>query len=40
MRPNVFIKRNASTILTFVGGEGLIATSFMAVKATPKALYL
>ncbi len=40
MRPNVFIKRNASTILTFVGGAGLIATSVMAVKTTPKALYL
>ena len=35
-----FIKRNASTILTCVGGVGVVATSVMAVKATPKALQL
>ena len=35
-----FIKRNASTILTCIGGAGVIATSVMAVKATPKALWL
>lgn len=35
-----FCKRNASTILTCVGGVGVIATSVMAVKATPKALRL
>lgn len=35
-----FVKRNASTILTCAGGAGVIATSIMAVKATPKALYL
>lgn len=34
----LFLKRNASTILTCVGGVGVIATSVMAVKATPKAL--
>lgn len=34
----VFLKRNASMILTCVGGVGVIATSVMAVKATPKAL--
>ena len=33
-----FIKRNASTILTCIGGPGVVATSVMAVKATPKAL--
>lgn len=33
-----FCKRNASTILTTVGGVGVVATSVMAVKATPKAL--
>lgn len=33
-----FIKRNAPTILTWVGGIGVVATSVMAVKATPKAL--
>ena len=35
-----FFKRNASTILTCVGGAGVIVTSVMAVKATPKALRL
>lgn len=34
----LFIKRNASTILTCIGGVGVVATSLMAVKATPKAL--
>lgn len=33
-----FLKRNGSTILTYVGGAGVIATTVMAVKATPKAL--
>lgn len=33
-----FVKRNASTILTCIGGVGVVATSVMAVKATPKAL--
>ena len=36
----LFCKRNASTILTCVGGVGVIVTSVMAVKATPKALRL
>lgn len=35
-----FMKRNASTILTCAGGAGVIATSVLAVKATPKALTL
>lgn len=35
-----FLNRNASTILTCVGGAGVVATSIMAVKATPKALKL
>lgn len=34
-----FVKRNASTILTCIGGIGVIATSVLAVKATPKALW-
>lgn len=34
----VFLKRNSATILTCVGGVGVIATSIMAAKATPKAL--
>ena len=36
----LFVKRNASTILTSVGGVGVVATSVMAVKATPKAIAL
>lgn len=35
-----FLNRNGSTILTCLGGVGLIATSVMAVKATPKALLM
>lgn len=35
-----FIKKNASTILTCVGGVGVVATAVMAVKATPKATAL
>ena len=36
----LFLKRNGSTILTCVGGAGVVATTVMAVKATPKALLL
>ena len=36
----LFLKKNASTILTCIGSAGVIATSVMAVKATPKALAL
>lgn len=32
-----FLSRNASTILTCMGGVGVIATAVLAVKATPKA---
>lgn len=35
-----FLKRNSSTILTCVGAIGVVTTSVMAVKATPKALTL
>lgn len=35
-----FLNRNSSTILTFLGGAGVVATSVLAVKATPKALKL
>ena len=35
-----FLKRNASTILTCVGSAGVLATTVLAVKATPKALDL
>lgn len=34
----LFVKRHGSTILTSIGGVGVIATTVMAVKATPKAL--
>lgn len=36
----VFLNRYSSTILTCVGGAGVVVTSVMAVKATPKALKL
>lgn len=35
-----FIRRNSSTILTCVGGAGVVVTSVLAVKATPKAILL
>ena len=39
-RSKLFCKRNASTVLTCIGGVGVVATSILAVKATPKALML
>lgn len=39
-RSKTFLNRNAAAILTCVGGVGVVATSVMAVKATPKALTL
>ena len=36
----VFIKRNSSSILTFIGAAGVVLTSVSAVKATPKAISL
>lgn len=35
-----FLKRNSSTILTCVGAVGVVTTSVMAVKETPKAIIL
>lgn len=35
-----FVKRNASTILTCIGGVGVVATTITAVKATPTAIKL
>ena len=35
-----FIERNGSTILTCIGGVGVVATTVLAVKATPKAIEL
>lgn len=40
MDARLFIKRNASTILTCLGATGVVATAFMAAKETPKALSL
>ena len=40
MSIQLFLKRNSSTILTCIGAVGVVATSIMAVKATPKALTL
>lgn len=39
-KSKVFLDRNAPTILTCLGGAGVVATTVMAVKATPKALEL
>ena len=39
-KSQLFLKRNAPTILTCMGGVGVVATTVMAVKATPKALTL
>ncbi len=36
----LFFKRNGATILTCLGGAGVVATTITAVKATPKALIL
>lgn len=36
----IFLKRNSSTILSYAGVVGVVATTVMAVKATPKALRL
>ena len=37
-RTKLFLDKNASTILTCVAGVGVVTTTVMAVKATPKAL--
>ena len=39
-KAEVFLRKHSSTILTVVGAAGVVATSVMAVKATPKALLL
>lgn len=39
-RTKLFFKRNSSTILTCVGAAGVVMTTILAVKATPKALIL
>lgn len=39
-RAELFLKKNTPIILTVVGSVGVVATSVLAVKATPKALLL
>lgn len=39
-RSKMFVSRNSSTILTCMGGVGVVGTAVLAVKATPKALKL
>ena len=39
-KTEVFLRKHSSTILAFVGATGVVATSVLAVKATPKALTL
>lgn len=39
-KSQLFLKRNAPTILTCIGGVGVVITAVMAVKTTPKALTL
>lgn len=36
----LFMKKNTSTILTCIGGAGVVVTSVLSVKATPKAMAL
>lgn len=40
LKTKSFVNKNASTILTCIGGAGVVATSVLAVKATPKAMAL
>ena len=37
-KAQIFLKRNSGTILTGIGAAGVVVTSIMAVKATPKAI--
>lgn len=39
-KAQVFLRRHSSTILTVMGAAGVVATTVLAVKATPKALEL
>ena len=39
-KAQMFLKNNSSTILTVIGAGGVVATTVLAVKATPKALIL
>lgn len=39
-KSQMYVKRNAPTILTIAGGVGVVATTVSAIKATPKAVQL
>lgn len=39
-KTEVFLRKHSSTILTVVGSVGVVATTVLAVKATPKAMML
>lgn len=39
-RAQIFLKKHSSTILTVIGSAGVVATTVLAVKATPKAMSL
>lgn len=39
-KSELFLKRNSATILTCLGGVGVVATAVLAVRETPKALRL
>lgn len=36
----LFLKKNSTTILTYAGAAGVVATTAMAIKATPKAMLI
>lgn len=39
-KAHLFLKHNSGTILTWIGAAGVVVTSVMAVKATPKAIHI
>ncbi len=39
-KSRLFFKRNGSTILTIIGAAGVVTTTVLAIKATPKAVLL
>ena len=39
-KAHLFLKHNSGTILTWIGAAGVVVTSVMAVKSTPKAIHI
>lgn len=39
-KTQMFLKKNASSILTWLGAGGVIGTTILAIRATPKAIHL